>query len=70
MERFAIGEDAGHRVGDARCPACASEFPEPCGCGGLMHAATGEEEDLDGNAVVSTRCDQCGRSDEDLAEAV
>jgi hypothetical protein len=27
-------------------------------------------EDPDTNPVITTRCDQCGRSDEDLAEAV
>jgi hypothetical protein len=70
METFAIGDDRGHRVGDGRCAACAAEFPEPCQCGGLVHAASGEAEDLDGNPILSTRCDQCGRSDEDLAEAV
>jgi hypothetical protein len=35
-----------------------------------VHASLGEEEDLEGNALMSTRCDQCGRTDEDLAEAV
>jgi hypothetical protein len=70
MEKFSIGDDVSHRVGDAQCSACATEFPEPCRCGGLVHASLGEEEDLEGNALMSTRCDQCGRTDEDLAEAV
>ena len=70
MEQFAIGDDLGHRVGDVRCPRCVVEFPEPCRCGGLVHAATGEEQDEDGSLVLSTLCDQCGRSHEDLAEAV
>ena len=70
MEQFAIGDDVGHRVGDRRCPACAAEFPEPCRCGGLLHAATDVEQDDAGNLVLSTRCDQCGRSEGDLAEAV
>jgi hypothetical protein len=70
MERFVIGDDVSHRRGDAECPGCAAQFPEPCRCGGLLHAGVGQEEDLDGNPVLSVRCDQCGRSDEDLAEAV
>lgn len=70
MEMFEVGEDLTHRKGDRRCPACAPELPEPCRCGGLVHASAGADEDPDGNPLVSTRCDQCGRSDEDLAEAV
>ena len=70
MKLFTVGTAVNHHVGDAQGPECWELYPEPCRCGGLMHAATGEEEDLDGSAVVSTRCDQCGRSDEDLAEAV
>jgi hypothetical protein len=68
MEQFAVGDDANHRVGIAHCPACAEDFPEPCRCGGLVHATA--LEDPDTNPVITTRCDQCGRSDEDLAEAV
>lgn len=70
MDMFAVGEDVNHRRGDARCPACAAQYPEPCRCGGLVHASAGDAEDLDGNPLLSTRCDHCGRSDEDLAEAV
>lgn len=70
MDMFVVGDDVNHRRGDAGCPACAAEFPEPCRCGGFVHAAAGDQEDLDGNAVVTTRCDLCGRADEDLAEAV
>jgi hypothetical protein len=70
METFSMGDDVTHRRGDAQCPGCAAQFPEPCRCGGLVHAAGGQEEDADGNAVLSTCCDQCGRSEEDLAEAV
>jgi hypothetical protein len=70
METFSMGDDLIHRRGDAECPGCAAEFPEPCRCGGLVHAAAGEQEDADGNFLLSTRCDRCGRSDEDLAEAV
>jgi hypothetical protein len=70
METFSMGDDIRHRKGDAQCPGCAAQFPEPCQCGGLVHATAGEEEDDEGNFALSTRCDQCGRSDEDLAEAV
>jgi len=70
MEEFVVGEIVNHQVGDAHCPACAEDFPEPCGCGGLVHASVLEVEDPDDNPLITTRCDQCGRSDEDLAEAV
>ena len=70
MEPFVVGQDVNHRVGDARCPACVEDFPEPCGCGGLVHATPFELEDPDIVPEITTRCDRCGRSDEDLAEAV
>lgn len=64
MKVFAIGDEINHHVGDAQCPECWEEYPEPCPCGGLMHAAATGEEDLDGNAVLITMCDQCGRSED------
>jgi len=70
MELFEVGDVMSHRKGDRRCPACAAEFPERCRCGGLVHASAGPEDDPDGNPLMSTRCDECGRSDEDLAQAV
>ncbi len=71
MEEFVVGEDVNHRVGNAHCPACVEDFPEPCRCGGLVHATALELlEDPAANPLITTRCDQCGRSDEDLAEAV
>lgn len=36
--------------------------------GGLMHAAAGAEEDADGNVLLVTSCDQCGRSEDQLDE--
>jgi hypothetical protein len=70
MDTFIVGEELNHRPGDPRCPACVPDFPEPCRCGGLMHASLGNDEDLDGDPLLATRCDQCGRSEDDLAEAV
>jgi hypothetical protein len=70
MESFIVGEDVNHRPGDANCQACAEDFPEPCPCGGFVHATAIELEEPEGEPVLTTRCDQCGRSDEDLAEAV
>jgi len=70
MEHFIVGDDSNHRVGEAQCPACGEDFPEPCGCGGLVHATVLARGEPDDNPVITTRCDQCGRSDEDLAEAV
>jgi hypothetical protein len=49
MEMFEVGEDLTHCKGDRCCPACAAQFPEPCRCGGLVHASAGADEDPDGN---------------------
>ena len=68
MELFTVAEEGTHHVGDLQCPACWEKYPEPCRCGGLIHAAGGDEVNADGNVVLTTRCDQCGRSEEDLAE--
>ena len=66
MALFAVAQDMDHHVGDAGCPACSETYPEPCPCGGLIHAAASEETDLDGNPILETRCDRCGRSEDDL----
>jgi hypothetical protein len=68
MDQIGIGAD--HQVGDAHCPACVEDFPEPCQCGGFVHATALEAGDPDDTPLITTCCDQCGRSDEDLAEAV
>jgi hypothetical protein len=62
---LAIGDETTHVIGDGNCPECLDEYPEACPCGGLMHAARGET-DADGTEWPVTRCDQCGRSEEDL----
>ena len=62
---FTIGEETLHLVGDRQCPECPDEYPEPCPCGGLTHAASGEP-DADGTEWPMTRCDVCGRSEEEL----
>ena len=64
-EVFTVGEEATHIIGDARCPECLEEYPERCRCGGLIHAASGET-DPDGIEVPLTRCDGCGRSEEEI----
>ena len=68
MALFTVGEVGGHGVGDQRCPACSEEYPEPCRCGGLMHATDSTAEDPDGNVLLVTMCDQCGRSEDQLDE--
>lgn len=68
MKLFEVGEVVNHRVGDPQCPECAEDYPEPCPCGGLMHASETAEEDPDGNVVIVTLCDQCGRNEDQLAE--
>jgi len=64
---FTVGSEPNHHIGNAQCPECAEEYPEPCRCGGLMHAA-GAEEDEDGTTQLTTCCDQCGRSEDQLDE--
>jgi hypothetical protein len=65
---FAIVEEAIHHVGDPQCPECLEDYPEPCRCGGLLHAESGEEQDPDGELLPVTKCDQCGRSEDQLDE--
>jgi hypothetical protein len=52
---FTIGDETTHVIGDAQCPECLEEYPEPCPCGGLIHAASGEE-DRAGTEWPTTRC--------------
>jgi hypothetical protein len=67
MVRFFTPDAEGNRrVGDPPCPACLEHYPEPCRCGGLVHAATTGDEDADGNLVLATGCDVCGRSEDQL----
>jgi len=68
MAFFDVGEAVNHRVGDQQCPECSEEYPEPCRCGGLMHAADTSEVDADGNVVLVTLCDRCGRNEDQLDE--
>lgn len=64
---FTVGGDDHHTVGDPGCAACPESYPEPCRCGGLMHAAAGEA-DVDGTPALLTACDVCGRSEDQLDE--
>ncbi len=66
MALFTIAEDVGHHVGNRTCPECLEGYPERCKCGGLIHAAVGDE-DTEGNVALTTACDRCGRSEEDQA---
>jgi hypothetical protein len=68
MRLFTLGEEVNHRIADHECPVCAEEYPEPCRCGGLMHAGPTGEEDADGNLVLVTACDVCGRAEDQLDE--
>lgn len=60
--------DFTHHASDPECPACVGDYPETCGCGGLIHATTGTDEDDDGNPVLATECDECGRSEDELTD--
>jgi len=64
MKLFTVGAEVNHYVGDRQYPECREEYPEPCRCGGLMHATAGEEEGADGDVLLITQCDQCGRSED------
>jgi hypothetical protein len=68
MKLFTIAEEIDHQVGNVQCPRCYEEYPAACRCGGLMHAAEGTEEDEDGNVLLTTQCDRCGRSEDQLDE--
>ncbi len=68
MARRFVIENQVHQGGDAGCPTCAADYPRPCQCGGLIHAA--READEDGEVISTTRCDTCGRSPDDLEEEV
>lgn len=68
MKLFTVGNEVDHRAGDRGCPECVEGYPEPCRCGGWMHAADTGEEDADGNATLVTACDACGRSEDMLDE--
>ena len=65
---FVLGADLDHRVGDPACGSCEENYPERCACGGLIHAAATSDQDADGNGVLATACDVCGRSDDQLDE--
>jgi hypothetical protein len=66
-ELFTVGEETTHVVGDPACPICLETYPEQCQCGGLIHAASGESDPEDTELPV-TRCDQCGRSEDEPPE--
>jgi hypothetical protein len=61
-----IGDETTHIAGDPQCPECWEGYAETCPCGGLIHAA-GTEADPDGPDIpAATRCDRCGRSEEEV----
>jgi hypothetical protein len=63
---FTVGEESTHVIGDRACPECWEDYPAPCPCGGLIHAA-GEEEDAEGaDRPAITLCERCGRSEEEI----
>ena len=64
VKLFPVGTEINHHVGEGQCPECWDQYPEPCRCGDLMHATGSDEVDADGNAVLATECDQCGRSED------
>ncbi len=67
LQLFTVGEETAHVIDDPECPECWEEYPERCACGGLIHAAIGEV-DPEGGEWPLTRCDRCGRSEDELEE--
>jgi hypothetical protein len=65
MPVFTVGEETTHIVNGPECPECLEEYPERCKCGGLIHAGGGEA-DPEGTEWPLTRCDRCGRSEEEI----
>ncbi|HEY7040364.1 MAG TPA: hypothetical protein VID28_16000 [Methylomirabilota bacterium] len=65
LKPFRIGDETTHIAGDTKCPECLEGYPDLCPCGGLIHAATGEPDDTGADWPV-TRCDRCGRAEEEL----
>jgi hypothetical protein len=63
MADLILGDEA-HSAGDPQCAMCLDEYPEPCACGGLIHGAP--QDDGENEVIVVTRCDGCGRNEEDL----
>ena len=53
-------------MGYAQCLECSEDYPEACGCAGLMHASDTADEDPDGNVLIVTLCDQCGCTEDQL----
>ncbi len=47
MTLFTVGDEPNHHIGDLQRPECLDEYPEPCRCGGLMHAAGGVDGDAE-----------------------
>lgn len=47
-----------HVRGSKSCGYCWPNFPEPCKCGGLIHASFGDEND-DCEYWLYYRCDKC-----------
>lgn len=57
-------EDQVHDADDEECPMCAAGYPTRCVCGGVMHAVGDADEESE--AIVTTQCGKCGRSENDL----
>jgi len=54
-----------HFTGDKKCSGCWGNYPEPCKCGGLIHAEFGDEN-YDGDYWLYYRCDKCGEDYEEI----
>jgi hypothetical protein len=47
MKLFTVGTEVNHHVGNGQCPECWEQYPEPCPCGGLMHAGARVQHAID-----------------------
>ena len=54
-----VGECDDHQRGDQQCARCWPGYPQPCACGGQVHASFGDEN-ADMDYWLYYACDRCG----------
>lgn len=58
-----------HEEGNKNCPSCWFGYPVACECGGLIHAAFGDENE-EGDWWLIYKCDKCGEDYEEATERI
>jgi hypothetical protein len=62
FKKFTVGDKDYHEANNLKCSACWPGYPVRCKCGGLIHAAYGDE-DYDGDFYLVTLCSKCGSTE-------